>query len=1065
MSTRLLLIDPDIAFVVSIKTALEKTGDFQVSISANGAAAEDALSRHRHDVAVVAFDVSDMDALELIVALRHVQGDLPVIMTPETEEQQERIRFMDVQGAIKRPYAARDLIPYVRSVLTRARSRPKSKNEFVPPQMPAAIRKLMNPADSPSPTELLDRVEREKLAKDLDQTLDVLEEFEAVENSRTRLLPDLDQQGFTPGSTVILPEQEDAGSTDVLEWSEADPTKRLESTRTLADEPAAYDQWQPADPNQPLQDPDTLDQLIAQHGWISKAHETKPLNAPPQELDTLSDSDFGEVLDSLSGTSDQDRQRSPDDRAFHEMVDAMRPEPRKGRNRLEDLLASIAADATRDGEPDTEPPADNPLDYVLDAIRRGKSLSSTPNTTPGSEMDDATIGDVIEGLFDPSFEGVLAALAGEEISEENYAEPTYTGEPARSESVEPRDDDLIGLDDMVSEEGPEWLREYEGLPATLPEQHGPTLEEPPINAEDSSHYPATAALSAVTGDDLFSLDDLLVQIEHQLPPSRSGKPQLKPLPSWEREAQQKEADQLATLFDRYGESLPETAPMNEAELSADTQPMAAHEPELEPELETELEAPFEPEPELELETELELEASFELELETELETEALFEPELELEMETELEAPFELELELELPEQMEEEDLAARLGPREERPAEAPEFEEDELAARLGVRGESSPVKEGQERVLSLSDLLSMADLPVEAAPDEYEQAAEEAVEEYEAEEYEDEEYEAELYAEEDRLVEVPAETAARMLSGEVDEEDALARIAIHLTQFSLESSAQATLISRPGRLLAKAGDLPERAMNRLFQIVDTAWESNASETDSLIRYITLPDAGDYLLYSSQVEDGMFLSMAFHANTPVRAIRRQARRLSESLEFVPEAPPAVEADIEPEAARTQTSRPTALKPPPELRAALAPPPETVEAEEEAPARPEGPYAAYTCLWIPRDPALELLGDYADELYNWIQDVAEENMWDLEALDVRPDYVALTISVPLKTLPDSVIRTLMNETADRSAMYYPDEVPSAAEFWAGGYYVVTPPRALTDREIARFITYQRQAQLG
>ncbi|HEX3050669.1 MAG TPA: response regulator, partial [Aggregatilineaceae bacterium] len=727
MSTRLLLIDPDIAFVVSIKTALEKTGDFQVSISANGAAAEDALSRHRHDVAVIAFDVTDMDALELIVALRHVQGDLPVIMTPESEDQQERIRFMDVQGAIKKPYAARDLIPYLRSVLTRARNRSTPKNEFVPPEMPAAIRKLMNPADSPSPTELLDRVEREKLSKDLDHTLDVLEEFEAVENSRTRLLPDLDQQGFTPGSTVILSDEAaSAGDTDVLEWSEADPTKRLESTRALPEEPAAYDQWQPADPNQPLQDPDTLDQLIAQHGWINKARETKPLapdfpNGPPPELDALSDSDFGEVLDSLSGTSAQDRQRSPDARAFHDMVDAMRPEPRKGRNRLEDLLASIAADAAQEGEPDAEPPADNPLDYVLDAIRRGKSLSSTPNTT--SELGDATIGDVIGGLFDPSFEGVLAALAGEEISEETYVEPSYTGERAQSEGVEPRADDQVELEEMVSEEGPQWLREYEGPPATLPEQHGPILEEPPINAEDSSHYPATAALSAVTGDDLFSLDDLLVQIEQQLPPTRSGKPQLKPLPSWEREIERKAADQLANLFDGFEGIAPETAPLSEAELTADTQPIAVQAPE----------------PELELEQEVESELALELDFPEQMDEQDQIADELSLMFETDLQtdtvgdsgedAPGDYDIS--------EDELAARLGSRDDRPARVPEteFEEDELAARLGVRGDVSPEHEGY--VLSLADLLSMADLPVEAAPQEYEQELYAEDEEYAAEEYE----------------------------------------------------------------------------------------------------------------------------------------------------------------------------------------------------------------------------------------------------------------------------------------------------------------------------------------
>jgi hypothetical protein len=120
---------------------------------------------------------------------------------------------------------------------------------------------------------------------------------------------------------------------------------------------------------------------------------------------------------------------------------------------------------------------------------------------------------------------------------------------------------------------------------------------------------------------------------------------------------------------------------------------------------------------------------------------------------------------------------------------------------------------------------------------------------------------------------------------------------------------------------------------------------------------------------------------------------------------------------------------------------------------------------YTCLWVPYDPGRELLGDFADEIYQWMQDVAQENAWDLEYLDIQADYVVMTISAPQKTLPDGVIQRMMEETAQRTAAYYPDVVREAGLLWADGYYLVTPPRELTEREIARFVTYQRQAQLS
>ena len=73
MTTRILIIDPDISFMVSLKQALEGTGEFRVSVSANGPAAEDSLQRERHDIAVLDFEVPELDVMELIADLRRIQ--------------------------------------------------------------------------------------------------------------------------------------------------------------------------------------------------------------------------------------------------------------------------------------------------------------------------------------------------------------------------------------------------------------------------------------------------------------------------------------------------------------------------------------------------------------------------------------------------------------------------------------------------------------------------------------------------------------------------------------------------------------------------------------------------------------------------------------------------------------------------------------------------------------------------------------------------------------------------------------------------------------------------------
>ncbi|MBN1566048.1 MAG: transposase, partial [Anaerolineae bacterium] len=249
-----------------------------------------------------------------------------------------------------------------------------------------------------------------------------------------------------------------------------------------------------------------------------------------------------------------------------------------------------------------------------------------------------------------------------------------------------------------------------------------------------------------------------------------------------------------------------------------------------------------------------------------------------------------------------------------------------------------------------------------------------------------------------------------------------------------------------------------------LFELVEHAWASSQASA-SLIRYITLPDVGECLLYSTQVDMGLILSMIFNAATSVRTIRRQARRLSESLELVPE-------ETDSPAAETLPSRPTDLVRPKGWDEAV----QKLEAltsnergaDASIPVRPEREkdvvYTAYTCLWLPADPTLELLDDLAEGLAVWIEDIAAENAWNVDDLTIFPDYVLVSLRAPEDILPDDAIMHLMDETARLSEDYFP-EATNDGPFWTDGYYMVSPPRDLSDREIARFITYQRQAQLG
>jgi hypothetical protein len=277
---------------------------------------------------------------------------------------------------------------------------------------------------------------------------------------------------------------------------------------------------------------------------------------------------------------------------------------------------------------------------------------------------------------------------------------------------------------------------------------------------------------------------------------------------------------------------------------------------------------------------------------------------------------------------------------------------------------------------------------------------------------------------------------------------DEVATLAVQLTQLTVNSTAQATLLTQGEKLIAAAG--PLGGMPGLAAQIDTAWKRSESTGDTLIQYLFWPEAGDILLFSILTLENMRLSMIFPASTPVKEIRKQAEELAAALQEVPSE--SVQAIVEPpaeaDAERTLVSRPTDLRPPEGLREAIASqPPESVPI---APApRAEGPYAGYGFVWLPR--AETLPEPVSDGLIDWLNGIAAVHAWTVEGAEVQPRYISVQISIPANETPAQTVETLMHDSAARAG---------TADLWADGYYVVAPGRPITLNEIAQFVEYQR-----
>ncbi|MGD8455921.1 MAG: IS200/IS605 family transposase [Anaerolineales bacterium] len=112
-----------------------------------------------------------------------------------------------------------------------------------------------------------------------------------------------------------------------------------------------------------------------------------------------------------------------------------------------------------------------------------------------------------------------------------------------------------------------------------------------------------------------------------------------------------------------------------------------------------------------------------------------------------------------------------------------------------------------------------------------------------------------------------------------------------HLTRLSLETSSQASLITKLDQIWAYAGELPQNATEELARIV-AAYFADGGGSD-LARFISLEATGnEYMLYASGLGGEYVLAMVFDAEMPFSKIRAQANRLAEGLstDYPPMAP-------------------------------------------------------------------------------------------------------------------------------------------------------------------------------
>ncbi len=126
---------------------------------------------------------------------------------------------------------------------------------------------------------------------------------------------------------------------------------------------------------------------------------------------------------------------------------------------------------------------------------------------------------------------------------------------------------------------------------------------------------------------------------------------------------------------------------------------------------------------------------------------------------------------------------------------------------------------------------------------------------------------------------------------------DDVNKAAQHLTRLTLESSAQAALITREGEVWAYAGQLSQAAAQEVAATMARHWDQEME--GDLLRFARFESTkAEHVLYATRIAKDMLMGMVFDAETPFSTIRSQAAQLGSSFSDTDTAaPPVAEAPL------------------------------------------------------------------------------------------------------------------------------------------------------------------------
>lgn len=457
MQTHILIINHQLAFAVSIKQALERTGNFEVHPFTSIDPALDYLRGHMQDVALVDFTLPGISGEDAVARLRQLQPTLAIIATPR--QSTDILQALQLQGTVNTPISAREIIPVVNKAIEGRRT---GRLASVSLDAPTEVIPTQPPPSAPQQQE--SHEPRPGLLGKFDEG-DLLRRM-ATRPSKSK--PPTDLPEYTSLDNVL---------------------STVAGTRGLNPPPAApTDDDLFGDFDLPIQSSQT------------PALEDEAFNALLEELDSGQDVRPGSTeFDALVKSMRTGEPHQPLPTRHQQFVEFIMT------GGMDPLLEEIERKKT-----DELPQVETVLEPIPVEAVEEPVLSPLPEL--GEEQDEGTVGDLFSEVSDTSFRNVLSILRGEEES----PEPTsaqISAEDMRDAFPQFFATQPMDIDEILNEI--EASAQRENIQTRSSDFNFD--DEPGGN---TARIILATALDESTPVDSFSISALISNIENQLPAHR-----------------------------------------------------------------------------------------------------------------------------------------------------------------------------------------------------------------------------------------------------------------------------------------------------------------------------------------------------------------------------------------------------------------------------------------------------------------------------------------------------------------------------------------------------------------